>query len=79
MASKICAGCNKLKRKLLFADSLAKLPYKIGAIRGILTNLVNALKEIGIKTKNRIIIEKDVDASNSIFRELKKATTGLCR
>ena len=75
----ILLGCNKLQRKLLFADSLAKLPYKIGAIRGILTNLVNVLKEIQFKTTTGILSSGDLDPAFSIFTDLQKRTAGLCR
>ena len=75
----IYSGCNKLQRKLLFADSLAKLPYKIGAIRGILTNLVNVLKEIQFKTTTGSLSSGDVDPAFSIFSDLQKGTAGLCR
>ena len=72
-------GCNKLQRKLLFADSLAKLPYKIGAIRGILTNLVNNLKELQFKTKTSKLASADVQPAFSMFNDLQKSTAGLCR
>ena len=72
-------GCNKLQRKLLFADSLAKLPYKIGAIRGILTNLVNNLKELQFKTKTTKLASVDVQPAFSMFNDLQKSTAGLCR
>ena len=72
-------GCNKLQRKLLFADSLAKLPYKIGAIRGILTNLVNNLKELQFKTKTTKLASADVQPAFSMFNDLQKSTAGLCR
>ena len=42
----VTQGCNELHRKLLFADSLAKLPYKIGGIRDILARLVGELGEV---------------------------------
>ena len=73
------SGCNKLQRKLLFADSLAKLPYKIGAIRGILTNLVNNLKELQFKTKTSGLSSTDVAPAFSMFNDLQKSTAGLCR
>ena len=73
------SGCNKLQRKLLFADSLAKLPYKIGAIRGILTNLVNNLKELQFKTKTSSLSSTDVGPAFSMFNDLQKSTAGLCR
>ena len=41
----------KLQRKLLFADSLAKLPYKIGGIKGVLSNMMNLFQELQIKNE----------------------------
>ena len=78
-SSHLFPGCNKLQRKLLFADSLAKLPYKIGAIRGILTNLVNNLKELQFKTKTTKLASVDVQPAFSMFNDLQKSTEGLCR
>ena len=73
------SGCNKLHRKLLFADSLAKLPYKIGAIRGILTNLVSSLSELKFKAKAGSLSPEDVTPAYSMFDELRHSTAGLCR
>ena len=41
----------KLQRKLLFADSLAKLPYKIGGIKGVLSNMMNLFHELQMKNE----------------------------
>ena len=73
------SGCNKLQRKLLFGDSLAKLPYKIGAIRGILTNLMNALEQIEEKNAKGIMQGQDVGHAFNYFNELQDSTAGLCR
>jgi hypothetical protein len=70
------SGCNKLQRKLLFADSLAQLPYRIGAIRGVLTNLATALGRL--ETSSRLTA-KDIAPAYEHFVELQHATTGLCR
>jgi hypothetical protein len=45
------AGCRGLQRKLLFVNNLAKLPYKIGEIQGILSSLVNNLQHLQEKNK----------------------------
>ncbi len=45
------AGCRGLQRKLLFVNNLAKLPYKIGEIQGILSSLVNNLQHLQDKNK----------------------------
>ena len=79
MAHYYISGCNKLQRKLLFADSLAKLPYKIGAIRGILTNLMNALQQIEEKNARGIMQGQDVGHAFNYFNELQESTAGLCR
>ena len=44
----------KLQRKLLFADSLAKLPYKIGGIKGVLSNMMNLFHELQIKNEGYV-------------------------
>jgi len=75
----VTQGCDKLQRKLLFADSLAKLPYKIGAIRGILTNMVNALTKLQEENKKTYIVKEDITQVFSVFQELQKSTHGLCR
>lgn len=47
----VSSGCNKLQRKLLFADSLAKLPYKIGGIREILTTMISLAADLQYKNE----------------------------
>ena len=44
----------KLQRKLLFADSLAKLPYKIGGIKGVLSNMMNLFHELQMKNEGYV-------------------------
>ena len=44
-------GCNKLQRKLLFADSLAKLPYKITGIREVLSNMLSLFANLQYKNE----------------------------
>ena len=75
----VTQGCNELQRKLLFADSLAQLPYKIGVIRGILSNLVNVLKQLHAASKRRRINLKEIQPAHNHFIELQRATEGLCR
>ena len=72
-------GCNKLQRKLLFADSLAKLPYKIGAIRATLTNLVTVLTHLEKETDRKRLSSEDVSPAYDLFTELQSSTAGLCR
>ena len=55
------------------------MPYKIGAIRGILTNLVNNLQELQFKTKTSSLSSTDVGPAFSMFNDLQKSTAGLCR
>ena len=47
----VSSGCSKLQRKLLFADSLAQLPYKIGGIREILTGMITLAADIQYKNE----------------------------
>ena len=47
----VSSGCSKLQRKLLFADSLAKLPYKIGGIREILTSMITLAADLQYKNE----------------------------
>ena len=47
----VSSGCNKLQRKLLFADSRAKLPYKIGGIREILTTMISLAADLQYKNE----------------------------
>ena len=47
----VSTGCDKLHRKLLFADSLAKLPYKIGGIREILTTMITLSSDLQYKNE----------------------------
>ena len=75
----VTQGCNELHRKLLFADSLAKLPYKIGVIRGILSNLVNVLKQLYKASRRRRVGSIDTGPAREHFLELQEATEGLCR
>ena len=75
----VTQGCNKLQRKLLFADSLAQLPYKIGVIRGILSNLVNVLKHLDAASGRRRVSSKEIEPAHNHFVELQRATEGLCR
>ena len=75
----VTQGCNELQRKLLFADSLAQLPYKIGVIRGILSNLVNVLKQLHAASKRRRVDSKEIEPAHKHFIELQRATEGLCR
>ena len=75
----VTQGCNKLQRKLLFADSLAQLPYKIGVIRGILSNLVNVLKHLDAASARRRVSSKEIEPAHNHFVELQRATEGLCR
>ena len=75
----VTQGCNELHRKLLFADSLAKLPYKIGVIRGILSNLVNVLKQLYKASTRRRVGSIDTRPARQHFLELQEATEGLCR
>ena len=75
----VTQGCNELHRKLLFADSLAKLPYKIGVIRGILSNLVNVLKQLYKASKRRRVGSIETRPAREHFLELQEATEGLCR
>ena len=75
----VTQGCNELHRKLLFADSLAKLPYKIGVIRGILSNLVNVLKQLYKASRRRRVGSIDTRPARQHFLELQEATEGLCR
>ena len=44
-------GCNKLQRKLLFADSLAKLPYKITGIREVLSKMLSLFANLQYKNE----------------------------
>ena len=75
----VTQGCNQLQRKLLFADSLAQLPYKIGVIRGILSNLVNVLKQLHAASNRRRVESKEIEPAHKHFVELQRATVGLCR
>ena len=75
----VTQGCNKLQRKLLFADSLAQLPYKIGVIRGILSNLVNVLKQLDAASRRGRVDSEEIKPAHSHFIELQRATEGLCR
>ena len=75
----VTQGCNELHRKLLFADSLAKLPYKIGVIRGILSNLVNVLKQLYKASRRRRVGSIETRPAREHFLELQEATEGLCR
>ena len=75
----VTQGCNELHRKLLFADSLAKLPYKIGVIRGILSNLVNVLKQLHKASRRRRVGSIETRPAREHFLELQEATEGLCR
>ena len=75
----VTQGCNKLQRKLLFADSLAQLPYKIGVIRGILSNLVNVLKQLDAASRRGRVDLEEIKPAHSHFIELQRATEGLCR
>ena len=54
------SGCNKLQRKLLFADSLAKLPYKIGGIREVLSNMLNLFSELQFKNERYTILNEGI-------------------
>ena len=75
----VTQGCNELQRKLLFADSLAQLPYKIGVIRGILSNLVNVLKQLDAASARRRVSLEEIEPAHLHFVELQRATEGLCR
>ena len=75
----VTQGCNELQRKLLFADSLAQLPYKIGVIRGILSNLVNVLKQLDAASARRRVNSEEIQPAHHHFLELQRATEGLCR
>ena len=75
----VTQGCNELQRKLLFADSLAQLPYKIGVIRGILSNLVNVLKQLHAASKRRRVNSEEIQPAHNHFTELQRATEGHCR
>ena len=75
----VTQGCNELQRKLLFADSLAQLPYKIGVIRGILSNLVNVLKQLDAASRRGRVDSEEIKPAHSHFIELQRATEGLCR
>ena len=68
-----------MQRKLLFADSLAQLPYKIGVIRGILSNLVNVLKQLEAASRRGRVDSEEIKPAHSHFIELQRATEGLCR
>ena len=56
---------------MLFTESLAKLPYKIGSIKGSLTQLVNQLQEVRAGG--------GVAEVSQTFRQLQATTDNLCK
>jgi len=75
----VTSGCSKLQRKLLFADSLAKLPYKIGGIREVLTSMLALFSDMSFKIESKDLSQSDFKATRDIYEDLQKHTHGLCR
>ena len=75
----VSLGCSKLHRKLLFADSLAKLPYKIGEIREILSSMITLTSELQYTNQRSGLVRRDLRDISLVYSQLQESTHNLCR
>jgi len=75
--SVLCKGCASLPRKLSFVDKLAKIPYRISDIKGIISSLITHINMI--KTSKHSSKSLEFGEAEKAFADLQKSTRGLCK